>query len=106
MCVCVCVWVYVCVCVCGSPTEYSEAYLFTDASEQLWWGAAYLLVSGEGDILAQGNMRFATECAHSSLIESTVITAVLDALNQHHKRHGARIRVNVWSDSLNAVTWC
>ena len=64
-----------------SPTEYSEAYLFTDASEQLWWGAAYLLVSGEGDILAQGNMRFATECADSSLIESTVITAVLDALN-------------------------
>ena len=87
-----------------SPTEYSEAYLFTDASEQLWWGAAYLLVSGEGDILAQGNMRFATECADSSLIESTVIAAVLDALNQHHKRHGARIRVSVWSDSLNAVT--
>ena len=35
-----------------NPTEYSEAYLFKDASEQLWWGAAYLLVSGAGEILA------------------------------------------------------
>ena len=77
--------------------------LFTDASEQNWWGGSYILLAETGKIMAQGCMRFATVCADSSLIESTVIAAVLHALDTHNKPSGVRVRAHVWSDSLNAV---
>ena len=54
--------------------------------------------------MAQGCMQFDTVGVDRSLIESTIIAAVLQMLDDHYKPFRIHTHICVWSDSLNAVS--